>query len=453
MPTPFRGVLDGLPSYEFGVQDVPGVDRVIQLGQNELGVPPSPRAIEAAARATGDLNRYPDLEHGRLRRAIAEVHGLASERILCGAGSMELMGLLVTAYCEPRVEVVVSRFGYKYFELQCAVAGAALRVAPEPEWRVDVDAVLDSVTDRTRLVYVVNPANPTGACLEDGGLARLRVCLPERVMLVVDGAYAEFAAGAGYENGLDLVDAGRNVVVLRTFSKAYGLAGLRVGWMYAPDDVVDAVARVRPPNTVTPAGLAAAEAALADREHLDRVIGEVARLRESFRRHVRTLGLEAGFEPRQLRARALPRGRAARCGRGVRTLEERRHPRPPDRWLRTCRLPSRHHRVGGGDGGDHAGDRANCGREVDFFEDPVQVGSAGSAPILPQTAGSRLSEGSRSSVIDGCGDAAPGSIASMGRPVIRPPRRNRSVTPTENDVPTNRHVSMRCAASRTRSHW
>ena len=170
-------------------QDVPGVERVIQLGQNELGVAPSPRAIKAAARATAALNRYPDLEHSRLRRAIAEVHGLGAERIVCGAGSMELMGLLATAYCEPGTEVVVSRFGYKYFELQCAIAGAALRVAPEPQRRVDVDAVLGAVTKRTRLVYVVNPNNPTGTCVEDMGLARLRAGLPDGVMLVVDAAY------------------------------------------------------------------------------------------------------------------------------------------------------------------------------------------------------------------------------------------------------------------------
>ena len=294
MPTPVRGALAGLPSYEFAAQDVPGVERVIQLGQNELCVPPSPHAIEAAARATGDLNRYPELGHGRLRRAIAGVHGLDTGKVVCGAGSIELMGLLATAYCEPGVEVVVSRFGYKYFQLQCAAAGAALRVAPEPAWRVDVDAVLGAVTARTRLVYVVNPGNPTGTCLEDGGLARLRTCLPEQVMLVVDGAYAEFATGAGYESGFDLVDAGRNVVVLRTFSKAYGLAGLRVGWMYAPGDVIDAVGRVRPPNTITPAGLAAAEAAVRDRAHLDGVVREVVRLRGEFRTHVRRLGLEAG---------------------------------------------------------------------------------------------------------------------------------------------------------------
>ena len=128
MPTPVRGALAGLPSYEFAAQDVPGVERVVQLGQNELGVAPSPHAIEAAARATGDLNRYPEPGHGRLRRAIAGVHGLSPEKVVCGAGSIELMGLLATAYCEPGVEVVVSRFGYKYFELQCAAAGAVREV-------------------------------------------------------------------------------------------------------------------------------------------------------------------------------------------------------------------------------------------------------------------------------------------------------------------------------------
>ena len=169
-----------------------------------------------------------------------------------------------------------------------------MRVAPEPQRRVDVDAVLGAVTERTRLVYVVNPNNPTGTCLEDMGLARLRAGLPDGVMLVVDAAYAEFAADTRYETGFDLVDSGRNVAVLRTFSKAYGLAGLRVGWLYAPDEVIDAVSRVRPPNSITPAGLAAAEAALLDRGHLDRVVREVVRLREAFCRHVRGLGLEAG---------------------------------------------------------------------------------------------------------------------------------------------------------------
>ena len=292
MPTPARPAIAGLPAYALADRDVPGVERIIRLGQNELGVAPSPLAVEAAARATGSLNRYPDPEHGRLRRSIAAVHGLRPERIACGAGSMELMGLLATAYCESGVDVVVSRYGYKYFELQCAIAGAALRVAPESCRRIDVDAILDTVTPRTRLVYVVNPNNPTGTCLEAGDLARLRGCLPERVMLVVDAAYAEFAAGPEYETGIDLAESGHNVVVLRTFSKAYGLAGLRVGWMYAPGEVIGAIGRIRPPNGITAAGLEAAEAALGDRPHLDRTVEEVVRLREAFRRHVRGLGLE-----------------------------------------------------------------------------------------------------------------------------------------------------------------
>ena len=228
MPTPVRGGLAGLPSYEFAAQDVPGVERVVQLGQNELGVAPSPRAIEAAARATAALNRYPDVEHEGLRQAISEVHGLHPERILCGAGSMELMGLLAMTYCEPGVEVVVSRFGYKYFELQCAIAGAALRVAPESLGGVDVDAVLDAVTDRTRLVYVVNPGNPTGTCLKGGDLARLRARLPDRVMLLVDTAYAEFAPGGEFETG---VRSGRPRSKRRRASNV--LEGLRPGG--APD--------------------------------------------------------------------------------------------------------------------------------------------------------------------------------------------------------------------------
>lgn len=293
MSTPTRPAIAGLPAYALADQDVPGVERIIRLGQNELGVAPSPLAVEAAARATGSLNRYPDPEHGRLRWSIAAVHGLRPERIACGAGSMELMGLLATAYCEPGVDVVVSRYGYKYFELQCAIAGATLRVAPEPRRQIDVDAILDTVTPRTRLVYVANPNNPTGTCLEAGGLTRLRGRLPERVMLVVDAAYAELAAGPDYETGFDLVESGHNVVVLRTFSKAYGLAGLRVGWTYAPGEVIGAIGRIRPPNGITAAGLEAAEAALGDRPHLDRTVEEVVRLREAFRRHVRGLGLEA----------------------------------------------------------------------------------------------------------------------------------------------------------------
>lgn len=293
MPTQPRAAIANLPAYALADQRLPGVARVIQLGQNELGTAPSAKAMAAASASLADLNRYPDTDHLALRRAIAEVHGLDPGRILCGAGSMELMGLLATVYGEPGAEVVVSRFGYKYFEVQCALAGAAIKVAPEPEMRIDIEAVAAAVTERTRMVFVVDPNNPTGARLEKGALRRLRSRLPDPVLLVLDGAYAEFAPDSRYDSGFAMVDGGENLVVLRTFSKAYGLAALRVGWLYGPDDVVAAVSKARAPNSVTAPGLAAARAAVRDGAHLAAVTREVVTLREAFRQTARSLGLSA----------------------------------------------------------------------------------------------------------------------------------------------------------------
>ena len=293
MSTPTRAAIADLPPYALADQGVPGAARVVQLAQNELGIDPSASAIAAAAAAVTDLNRYPDIDHFALRQAIATVHGLDPARLLCGAGSMELMGLLATVYCEPGVEVVVSQFGYKYFQVQCALAGAAIRAVPEPDLQVDIDAMGAAVGGRTRIVFLVDPNNPTGARLAPGALARLRDALPEEVLLVVDGAYGEFVADPDYDAGFGLVDAGRNVAVLRTFSKAYGLAGLRVGWLYGPGDVVAALAKARAPNSVTAPGLAAAEAAIKDRCHLGEVRAEVLALREAFRETALDIGLDA----------------------------------------------------------------------------------------------------------------------------------------------------------------
>ena len=293
MPTAPRTAVTKLPPYAYAERSVPGVARVIHLAQNELGIAPSPRAVAAARAAADQLTRYPDPDHDALRRAIAEVHGLNPERIVCGAGSMEIMGLLATVYCEAGTEVVVSQFGYKYFQVQCAIAGADVKVVPEPDLRADLDAMAAAVTGRTKIVFVVDPNNPTGARLAAGGLRRLRRLLPERVLLVVDGAYGEFVSDPSYDAGFDLVDAGENLVVLRTFSKAYGLAGLRVGWAYGPEDVVEALSRARAPNSVTTAGLAAAEAAIRDRGHLAAVKTEVIGLREALRETARSLGLTA----------------------------------------------------------------------------------------------------------------------------------------------------------------
>ncbi len=291
MITKARARIENLPPYALADLKLPGCERVVQLAQNELGVPPNPNAVRAAAAALAEINRYSDNDHSRLREAIAGVYGLNPERLICGAGSMELMGLIANAYCESGVEVVVSQYGYKYFQVLCSIAGATLRIVPEPEMRIDIDAIVDAVNKNTRLVFVVNPGNPTGSSLPPGAVRELRERIPREVMLILDGAYAEFAEGPDFEPGFDLVEAGENLVVLRTFSKAYGLAGMRVGWCCAPADVIESIQKMRPPNSITTPSLAAAEAAIRDRAYREDVCAEIAVLRQEFSELARALGL------------------------------------------------------------------------------------------------------------------------------------------------------------------
>ena len=293
MSTKTREAVDRLPGYIMAAQDIPGVDRIIQLGQNELALAPSPNAIEAVRETASALSRYPDIAHVNLRQAIADVHGLKFDQIACGAGSLELLGLLATIYCEAGVDVVVSQYGYKFFQVQSTVAGANVIIVPEPDLKADIDGIVNAVTEQTRIVFIVTPNNPTGISLAFGELKQLRDGLRDDILLVVDGAYAEFSDATQYESGFDLVDAGENIVVMRTFSKAYGLAGMRVGWCYGPQDVVDAIAKVRSPNSITTQSLAAAEAAMRDQAHLAQVTREIIELRENFRRKMQALGLQA----------------------------------------------------------------------------------------------------------------------------------------------------------------
>lgn len=293
MTTKTREAVSHLPGYIMAEQNIPGVERIIQLGQNELALSPSPNAIEAVHQTATALSRYPDIAHVKLRQAIAEVHGLKIDQITCGAGSLELLGLLANIYCETGVDVVVNQFGYKFFQVQCAVAGANIIIVPEPDLKADIDGIIDAVTEQTRIVFIVTPNNPTGASLGVGELKKLRERLSDEVLLIVDGAYAEFADNTKCESGFDLVDSGANLAVMRTFSKAYGLAGLRVGWLYGPTDVVESISKIRSPNSITTQALAAAEAAMRDQGHLAKVTTEIVELRESFREKMRALELQA----------------------------------------------------------------------------------------------------------------------------------------------------------------
>lgn len=263
---PQPGVLD-IAAYQAGEARLPGQAQPLKLSANENPFGPSPRAVEAFRATAGQLHLYPDPGHAALKTAIAEVHGLDPARVICGAGSDEILALLAYAYAGPGDEVVHSRHGFGMYRISARAAGATPVEVDERERHTDVDRVLAACNDRTRLIFIANPNNPTGTMIPASEIARLAEGLPPRALLVMDGAYAEFAPG--FDGHAALVDARDNVVMTRTFSKIYGLGGLRVGWGYGPDHVIDALARVRPPFNLSTPALAAALAAVEDQAHVD----------------------------------------------------------------------------------------------------------------------------------------------------------------------------------------
>ena len=266
--TPRPGIMKIAP-YVPGKDSIDGKETVAKLSSNEGALGPSPRAMAAYAKAASELHRYPDGDTAQLRAAIGRHYGLDPARIVCGAGSDELLNLLVRAYCGPGDELLHSQFGFLMYPINALGVGATPVAAPEKDYRVDVDAMLARVTGKTRVVCLANPNNPTGTYIGKDEVRRLHAGLPKNVLLVIDAAYAEYVSRNDYESGVELVDRADNVVMTRTFSKIYGLGGLRIGWMYGPAGVIDVMSRLRQPFNVNLAAQAAGIAALADIAHTD----------------------------------------------------------------------------------------------------------------------------------------------------------------------------------------
>jgi histidinol-phosphate aminotransferase len=268
-PVPRPGILDISP-YVGGEAKVAGVERPIRLASNESALGPSPKAIAAYRALAGDIHRYPDGNAEELRETLGRRHGIDPAQIVCGAGSDELITLLLRCYAGVGDEVLYSRHGFLMYPINAMAAGATPIAAPEREQTTDVDAVLARVTERTRIVFIANPNNPTGTYLGAEEIARLHAGMPASVLLAIDAAYAEFVNRNDYEPGIALVNRAENVVMLRTFSKIYALGGLRLGWAYCPPAVADVLNRVRSPFNVSAAAQAAGIAAVEDVEALNR---------------------------------------------------------------------------------------------------------------------------------------------------------------------------------------
>nr|TFG55100.1 MAG: histidinol-phosphate transaminase [Hyphomicrobiales bacterium] len=288
---PKPGVLDIQP-YVGGRSHAPGAERVTKLSSNETPFGPSPKAIAAAHGALAEIGTYPEGGANILRQALSGFHGLDAARIVCGNGSDELLALIASCYLRPKDEVVMSAHGFLVYKIATLANSAMPIEIPEDDLKMDVDAVLARVTGRTRLVYVANPNNPTGTYLSADELRRLHDGLPASVLFVVDAAYAEYVGRNDYDSGFQMVEEFDNVVITRTFSKVYGLAGLRVGWAYCPEHVAETLNRVRAPFNVNIAGQRAAVAALEDRDHLAQSVRHNEYWRDWLTKKIRSLGLD-----------------------------------------------------------------------------------------------------------------------------------------------------------------
>ncbi|AZO27654.1 histidinol-phosphate transaminase [Mesorhizobium sp. M1B.F.Ca.ET.045.04.1.1] len=270
-PTPRAGIMD-IEAYVPGKSTAPaGVTKVYKLSSNENPLGPSPKAIEAARDVASRLDVYPDGSARRLREAIGDVHGLNPANIVCSNGSDEILGLLAQTYLAPGDEAVFTEHAFMVYKIYIQAAGARPVAVKETDERADIDAILAAVTPATRIVFLANPNNPTGTYVPFQEVRRLHAGLPKNVLLVLDAAYAEYVRRNDYEAGIELAGSAENVVMTRTFSKL-GLGGARVGWMYGPAHIVDAINRVRGPFNVNATAIEAGIAAIRDRAHVERSV-------------------------------------------------------------------------------------------------------------------------------------------------------------------------------------
>ncbi len=262
--------------YVPGQSSAPGAAKIFKLSANETPLGPSPRAREALRAFADHLQDYPDGAATALREAIGARHGFDPARIVCGNGSDEIIHLLAAAYIGPGDEGIFTQHGFLVYKIAILAAGGVPIVADETNLTADVDRILAKVGPRTKIVFLANPNNPTGTYLPVAEIKRLARSLPSHVLLVLDAAYAEYVTRPDYSSGEELVSNSENVVMTRTFSKIYGLAGIRLGWCYAPPDVCGAINRIRGPFNTNGGAIAAGVAALYDKGHIEKAVAHNA---------------------------------------------------------------------------------------------------------------------------------------------------------------------------------
>jgi len=270
-PVPQPGILDIAP-YVPGKSEATYDGKIYKLSSNETPLGASPKSIAAYRDLSDALELYPDGSASALRQAIANRFGLNADHIVCGSGSDELLQLISAAYLGPGDEAIYTRHGFLVYPIAIMANGATAVVADEVDYTANVDQIIAKISDKTRVVFLANPNNPTGTYLPFDEVKRLHAALPQNCLLVLDAAYAEYVKRNDYEAGIELVGSSSNVVMTRTFSKIFGLAGLRLGWAYCAPAIADVLNRVRGPFNVNAPAIAAGIEAINDTDHMEKSI-------------------------------------------------------------------------------------------------------------------------------------------------------------------------------------
>lgn len=287
-----RSELESISPYKQGKSEVANQANPIKLSSNESSLGPSPSTIAAFKSVANNLHRYPDGSQTELRQALADVHKLDINKIICGNGSEELIGLAIRAYLSSGEEILLTENHFIMCPIYAKSLGAKVIFAAEDNYTVNVDALLDLVNEKTRMVIVANPNNPTGTYIPDSEIRRLHAGLPKDVLLLIDNAYAEYVTAKDYGTSLDMVEQNSNVIVTHTFSKIYGLAGLRIGWAYCPTDVLSYIQRIRTPFNANSAAMAAATTAVKDTAYIDMVRNHTSRWQQIIAERVTAMDIK-----------------------------------------------------------------------------------------------------------------------------------------------------------------
>ncbi|MDO6710635.1 histidinol-phosphate transaminase [Aliiglaciecola sp. 2_MG-2023] len=269
-PKPNSSILR-INAYKQGKSNIEGVKKPLKLSSNESSHGPCEEAVNAFIKSASSLNRYPDGSQTELREAIAETFKLNVNKIMCGNGSEELIQLVVRAYLSQGDEALLSENGFIMSNIHCLAQGAELVIAPEKNHKVDVDALLKRVTEKTKFCTIANPNNPTGTFISEEEMRRLHAGLPKDCIFLIDNAYSEYVDNEDFSDGISLVEEFDNVIMTRTFSKIYGLSALRIGWMYSSQEVHDYIQRIRTPFNANSAAMAAATAAVKSIDYVAKI--------------------------------------------------------------------------------------------------------------------------------------------------------------------------------------